>query len=678
MSPQQSSDPQAKHDVPSKPVETRPLVSQPTTDWHPSASDQDLSVLQPGARPLPEYELVRKLGEGGFGEVWHARGPGGLDAALKFIKLDGCGSALELRALELMKCIRHPNLVSLFGAWHKDKLLILAMELCDRTLHDRLKEALTQNLPGIPSEELLNYMRGAAEGLEALHEHNVQHRDIKPGNLLLLHKGVKVADFGLAKVMDLSVASHTGAMTVAYAPPEFFKGTITKHSDQYSLAATYFQLRTGRMLFTGSYHQVIHAHLHAEPDLSSLPAAEREVVARALSKEPEKRWPNCQAFVNELVTAYNPAPEKSTPPLAPCQDHCSKPQTDLFNQPTGLAAPSPRENDGPARQPAKPDKKRRWLPLVLGGGFVLLCLGGGVGLWALGGGPLTVGPSPSTKEPDKNKPPPPFQPDEQPHVVTVDLAGGVAMEFVLIPKGTFQMGSPPEEKERNSWEKKFDAEKQHDVEITKPFYLGTYPVTQEQYQALMKDNPSAFQEGKRDAANVTGLDTRQFPVEGVSWNDAQAFCRKMREADRQGRPFRLPTEAEWEYACRAGTTTPFYFGSVLNGKEANCNGNKPYGTEDKGANKERTTKVGEYGKNQWGLSDMHGNVNQWCEDYYGPYNDDLTFTDPLRAVKYSGDRRVLRGGTWMNDAKYCRAASRLSNAPGYQYMTGFRVAFRPD
>ncbi len=116
-------------------------------------------LLQPGSRPVPnypDYELIRKLGAGAFGEVWHAHGPGGLDVALKFIRLDPHGLAPELRSLEVMKSIRHPNLVSLFGAWHKDHWLILAMELCDRTLQDRLAEALYQKLPGIPLEELLD------------------------------------------------------------------------------------------------------------------------------------------------------------------------------------------------------------------------------------------------------------------------------------------------------------------------------------------------------------------------------------------------------------------------------------------------------------------------------------------------------------------------------------------
>ena len=153
----------------------------------------------------------------------------------------------------------------------------------------------------------------------------------------------------------------------------------------------------------------------------------------------------------------------------------------------------------------------------------------------------------------------------------------------------------------------------------------------------------------------------------------------MRDHDTQGRKFRLPTEAEWEYACRATTTTPYYFGSKLNGKEANCDGNYPYGTTDKGPYKERTTKVGDYGENPWGLCDMHGNVYQWCEDYYGPYNDDLKPIDPLRSVKYSEERRVLRSGSWSSVARNCRAASRGSFPPDSRDdIVGFRVAFRLD
>ncbi len=274
-----------------------------------------------------------------------------------------------------------------------------------------------------------------------------------------------------------------------------------------------------------------------------------------------------------------------------------------------------------------------------------------------------------------------------PKTVMVDLGGGVKMEFVLIPRGKFMMGSPKTEKERNPFEKKFDDEAQHEVEITKPFYLAKYPVTQEQYVAIIGEEPQLDSADRmaKEADEVKDLDTKQFPVDWVSWSDAQAFCKKLRENDKQKRKFRLPTEAEWEYACRAGTSTPFSFGSELNGKQANCIGIGPYGTTDKGPYKRRTTKVGEYGENKWGLCDMHGNVYQWCEDYYGPYEE----SESCQAIpcdqrsKHSTEeyrhpaRRLLVQTPPRTVAAACRIT--VTARPGSRNSNwGFRVALRLD
>jgi formylglycine-generating enzyme required for sulfatase activity len=256
--------------------------------------------------------------------------------------------------------------------------------------------------------------------------------------------------------------------------------------------------------------------------------------------------------------------------------------------------------------------------------------------------------------------------------VTLDLGGGVKMEFVRIPKGKFTMGSPEGEKDRD------DDEARHEVEITRDFYLGKYEVTQEQYKRVMGENPSYFAAGGSGEDKVSGLDTRRFPVENVSWENAVRFCDKLGEKDRQGRKFRLPSEAEWEYACRAGTTTPFHFGGALNGDKANCEGDFPYGTEEKGRYLKRTCRVGSYAANAFGLYDMHGNVGEWCQDWYGPYVG-LGLRDPLRTEKASENGRVLRGGSWWNQPRDCRAAGRDKVAPSYSHGSlGFRVAFRLD
>jgi formylglycine-generating enzyme required for sulfatase activity len=255
--------------------------------------------------------------------------------------------------------------------------------------------------------------------------------------------------------------------------------------------------------------------------------------------------------------------------------------------------------------------------------------------------------------------------------MTVDLGRGVSMEFVLIPPGKFLMGSPPgEEVPLRGWEP-------HEVEITRPFYLAKYLMTQEQYEAVTGTNPSHFSPTGQGMKKVAKMETARFPVETVSWEDAQSCCAQMTEYARGRLRFRLPTEAEWEYACRARTTTPFHCGAALNGAQANCDGNSPDGTDRKGPSLERTTQVGSYPPNAWGLYDMHGNVWQWCEDYYGPYRL-LPAKDPVQKQKQSENCRILRGGSWGHAASYCRAAYRYREPDGRYFTVGFRVAFRPE
>jgi formylglycine-generating enzyme required for sulfatase activity len=258
--------------------------------------------------------------------------------------------------------------------------------------------------------------------------------------------------------------------------------------------------------------------------------------------------------------------------------------------------------------------------------------------------------------------------DDLPGQVQVDLRDGVKMDFVLIPAGAFTMGSPKDEAGRDN------DEGEHDVTIGKPFYLGKYLVTQQEYETVMGDNPSAFCANGKARDQVRGLDTHRFPVEDVSWDDAMKFCERLtaREAG-QGRSFRLPTEAEWEYACRSNTRTPFYFGKELNGQQANCKGEDPYGTPVKGPYLRRPTNVGAYAADYphpWGLCDMHGNVWQWCADWYGAYEGGKVANPTGPAT---GTSRVLRGGSWDDPGRVCRAAFRGKNVPGDRVRNGFRV-----
>jgi len=276
-------------------------------------------------------------------------------------------------------------------------------------------------------------------------------------------------------------------------------------------------------------------------------------------------------------------------------------------------------------------------------------------------------PLPSTNPPTQNPPPKIDAPIAKAgHVITNDVGMKFSYCPPTVPQG-FLMGSPASEVDRRT------DETQHKVILTEGFYLGIYEVTQEEYQQVMGTNPSWFASTGDGKGTVAALNTRRCPVEQVSWNDAVEFCRKL--SAREGKTYRLPTEAEWEYACRAGTTTPFHFGKSCNGTEANCDGESPYGTSVKGPYLRRTTSVGKYAPNAWGLYDMHGNVCEWCSDWWGDYPVGIA-TNPTGPPQQGalGRVRVYRGGGWFFGPPGCRLAFRSGDAPESRNNDlGFRV-----
>ena len=234
---------------------------------------------------------------------------------------------------------------------------------------------------------------------------------------------------------------------------------------------------------------------------------------------------------------------------------------------------------------------------------------------------------------------------ESPKQKTIDLGNGVTLEVMCIPGGTFLMGSSENEEISLNSEKP-----QHKVTVPE-FWMGKYPLTQAQYSAVTGKNPSHF---KGD----------DLPVEQVSWYDAVEFCKQL--SRKTGKHYRLPSEAEWEYACRAGTNTCYFFGNELTGKQANFKGSK-------------TIPVGKYPANAFGLYDMHGNVWEWCQDYWHG-NYDGAPTDGSAWIKDGYDEyRVMRGGSWAFNLVLCRSARRYDYRPGscYDYI-GFRVVSAPS
>ncbi|MEG4996995.1 formylglycine-generating enzyme family protein [Microcoleus sp. B4-D4] len=243
------------------------------------------------------------------------------------------------------------------------------------------------------------------------------------------------------------------------------------------------------------------------------------------------------------------------------------------------------------------------------------------------------------------------------HYFPEDLGDGVVLDMVYIPGGTFMMGSPITEKGRYKSESP-----QHQVKVP-TFYAGKYPITQAQYQVVMGNNPSRFKGGKRPVEN-------ERPVDYVGWSDAVKFCRKLSE--KTGKIYRLLSEAEWEYACRAGTTTPFYFGETITTDLVNYDGKYPYGAAPKSRGWATPMDVGSFPPNAFGLYDMHGQVSEWCSDKWQGNYDGAPTDGSSWETGTNNYYRVQRGGSWWYFAVICRAASRYDNSEGGH--GGFRVA----
>jgi formylglycine-generating enzyme required for sulfatase activity len=276
---------------------------------------------------------------------------------------------------------------------------------------------------------------------------------------------------------------------------------------------------------------------------------------------------------------------------------------------------------------------------------------------------------------------------------TETLPNNVDLDMVFIPGGTFTMGSPKNEKDSHNNERP-----QHNVKVPS-FFMGKYPITQGQWKVIatrtdlkvkinLEEDLSYFRKPYQDQDKK--IDRWLRPVERVNWYEAVEFCQRLSKLTGIG--YRLPSETQWEYACRAGTTTPFYFGETLTDKLANYNASMTYASEPKGENKKETIPVGQFPPNAFGLYDMHGNVWEWCmDDWHDNYEnapsdgsawldnnqeENLDTENSLESTEKDGDTPffVMRGGSWYNDPDFCRSAKRINNRPDlYDFDYGFRV-----
>jgi serine/threonine protein kinase len=303
---------------------------------------------------LPGYTLTERIGSGGYAEVWRAEAPGGIEKAVKIVYgyYDDEFASQELKALERIKGVRHPFLLSLERFEILNGRLAILTELADMSLDQRLRQCRGEGRAGIPRDELLRYMADAAEALDFLSQrHNLLHLDIKPENLLILGDHIKVADFGLVKeIATRTQNSLVSGMTPTYAAPEVFDDDPSPQSDQYSLAIVYQEMLVGTLPFPGrTAAQLAKQHTQAEPQLASVPVEDRPVLARALAKQPTKRFESCKAFVDAIqgrsrsmsvaaAVDHSPSP-RSVPTTSPPEADDTKPPS--FH-PTLRIAPEPK------------------------------------------------------------------------------------------------------------------------------------------------------------------------------------------------------------------------------------------------------------------------------------------------------------------------------------------------
>jgi eukaryotic-like serine/threonine-protein kinase len=611
---------------------------------------------------LDQYILLDLLGRGGMGDVFKARQWRiKREVAIKLIRRDAMASPSTLERFQREAVtaakLAHPNVITVFDSNTANGVPFLVMEFIEgMDLAQRVEKQ-----GRLPIAQACDYVRQAALGLHHAHEQGLVHRDIKPHNLMLTKHGVvKVMDLGLARTVQTAEEmaadgglTGTGVLmgTADYLAPEQAQDAkrVDIRADIYSLGCTLYHLLAGEPPFAGgTLANKITAHMYAEPRAietlrPDVPTGLVTVLRRMMAKKPAQRYATPAEVAHALEPFLQGAAAASLPPTI-SQSVAASAIGDTFDS-RQMSEPVTQAESIPGARP----QPRRGQPVGFFLSLTLLLLLLGAGLFVIrkefgvsAARPVTRA-APATPVPEK---------------LSLDLGKGVKLDLVRVKAGRFLMGSTEGTADAVNHE-----QPQHEVHISQDFLMGKHLVTQEQYEEVLGENPSFFSAKGIDRDKVAGLDTRRFPVENVSWNDAQRFCAKVSELTK--RRVELPTEAEWEFACRAGTTTPFYCGEKLLAKDANYWDAKPL---------KRTSAVGSYDANAWGLFDMAGNVAQWCADGWRPYTTEPQ-TDPVGTL--DDTTRMQRGGAWGKIAWRCRSGYRdWGEITSHGRGVGIRVVVR--
>jgi len=634
---------------------------------------------------LGPFIVLDRLGKGGMGEVFKASHTRlGRIVALKVIrpehlKYPGVAERFEREARAAAR-LQHPNVVTIHDVQDTGGTLYIAMELIDGIDLSRL---VKQNGP-LAVAQACEYARQAALGLQHAYERDLVHRDIKPSNLMVTRlEGtteafglVKILDFGLARVSDEGGGSETLTPTDQwlgtpdYIAPEQARNSkgVDIRADIYSLGCALYFFLTGRSPFAGGNRvEKLVARLEREAPPAShhrpqVPARLDAVLSRMMARAPEARY----ATPLDVARALEPFCTGGAQPPTNASDqptvstaHGSDGRTlgraehDVASNPTPHdLASSPTPSISPWTPtlvlPATRQRRRRRRGVLIGLGAVVV-LAAAIPLIVRRGEPSKNGVGPGGGQ-------------------AKSFVNSIGMKLVYIPAGSFMMGSPEKEPERSP-----DEGPQHKVEIKKPFWMGVYEVTQDEFMEVMGRNPSHFAALGAGAAKIEGLENPgRLPVESMTWEDAAEFCVKLsKREEKEGRTYRLPTEAEWEYACRANTTGPFWLGEGLSADQANFNGHEPYNAPV-GKWRQCTMPVGSFKANPFGLFDMHGNVWERCSDHYSEYSDNF------RIPEQPDGGHVMRGGAFNNPGAECRSARRANHDDvKRENDVGFRVVCEP-
>lgn len=575
---------------------------------------------------LGAYQVLKELGRGGMGVVYQARDLGLQRlAAIKVLPADFTDDpkAVERFLREARACasLNHSNIVTVYGVGKLDETYFIAMEYVEGQSLDQLIKSETP----VDVRKALEITRQAADALAAAHEKDIIHRDIKPQNIMIDPSGrVKIMDFGLASVQAESMtltAAGTTLGTPQYMSPEQWKDSkVDARADIYSLGVTLFEMLAGRPPFEGQTPLALMRKVVDEPTPSLLdsgreiPSEVADIVNEMIAKDPNERY-NYITDLRDDLDEYLGGGPPSTPVSA---QPFSSPSADSQLKRLEKESQTLRSSQlatvkfATAQGDEAVESESNRLPLYAGMAALAIVLAA-AGAW--------FGLRDSVTFADPLFPP---------------------SDFAWIDPGTFEMGSLSTETGHNS------DETLHTVTLTKGFWMGRFEVTQTQWETVMGTNPSGFK----------GAD---LPVEQVSWNDVQIFLDKLNA--KYGSSFRLPTEAEWEYACRAGERSAYSFG----GEPAMLGNYAWYGTNSGN----RPQPVGLKEANAWGLYDIHGNVWEWVADWADAYpNQDLT--DPNGPAQ--GTLRVGRGGSWSVGPENCRSADRSASDPDNRGPDlGFRI-----